>query len=109
MGSEVKQHVEKIKTSAEFEQKSQENRKLNKHIARKLIHAHTKRLLKILGHSQNEHDRRRLEYAISNYDYTSSHFSQNQLIGHNYEDVFGNITNLKEQLQELKFVAPEIQ
>lgn len=50
MGSEVKQHVDYIKTSAEFEQKSHDAQKLNKHIARKLIYAQTKRLLKILGY-----------------------------------------------------------
>lgn len=50
MGSEVAAHVDNIKTSSEFEQKTTEARKLNKHVVSKLIHAHTKRLLKIIGY-----------------------------------------------------------
>ncbi len=64
MGVEVADHVDYVKTSSDFEIKF-ESKKLNKVIVKKLIFAQTKRMLKILGYHSTEHDRKRLEYAIS--------------------------------------------
>lgn len=72
MGAEVSLHVDQIKTSVDFERHKVEASKLNKHIVRKLIHAQTKRMLKIIGYSSTEQDRKRLEYGIYQYGYNQN-------------------------------------
>lgn len=72
MGAEVSMHVDQVKTSVDFERQKSDAKKLNKHIVRKLLHAQTKRILKIIGYSSTEQDRKRLEYGIYQYGYNQN-------------------------------------
>jgi len=64
MGEEIADYVDKPQTSADFEMKIAAS-KINKMIVKKLVHTHTKRLLRIIGYQTNENDSKRLEYAVT--------------------------------------------
>ena len=109
MGSEVATHVDNVQTSADYEQQSREATKLNKHVVNKLVHAHTKRLLRILGYQSTEQDRKRLEYGIKQHGYVKVTQDEQPECDKstNFSDYYSQVHQFHSQLIDLVDKATE--